>query len=265
MYSVAGRSQAHPIRDSLVWVSIPSESLPKDLATAHAMILAERVARDIERTARLTAEAAVAKAHADRVVLDLELERLRFQLAKARREAFGQSSEAGTKIGQFELALEDIEETIAAMRAAEEMVAPATPVEAFARRKPARRPLPAHLPRVRQVHPSPSACPCCAGRLHKLGEDITESLESVPATWFVLQHVREKFSCRSCEAIAQPPAPSHPIALEDVPGRCCWPRSPSVSSACICPCIARAVPSLARASRSTSRRWPIGWARSASL
>ena len=176
------------------------------------MILAERAARDVERTARLTAEAAVAKAHADRVVLDLELERLRFQLAKARREAFGQSSEAGTKIGQFELALEDIEETIAAMRAAGEMVAPATTVDAFARRKPARRPLPAHLPRVRQVYPSPLACPCCAGRLHKLGEDITESLERVPATWFVLQHVREKFSCRSCEAITQPPAPSHPIA-----------------------------------------------------
>ena len=176
------------------------------------MILAERAARDVERTARLTAEAAVARARADRIVLDLELERLRFQLAKARREAFGPSSEAGTRIGQFELALEDIEETIAAMRAAEEMVAPATPVDAFRRRKPARRSLPAQLPRVRQVYPSPPACPCCAGRLHKLGEDITESLERVPASWFVLQHVREKFSCRSCDAITQPPAPSHPIA-----------------------------------------------------
>ena len=176
------------------------------------MILAERAARDVERTARLTAEAAVAKARVDRIVLDLELERLRFQLAKARREAFGPSSEAGARIGQFELALEDIEETIAAMRAAEEMVAPAMTVDAFARRKPARRPLPARLPRVRQVYPSPSACPCCAGRLHKLGEDITESLERVPASWFVLQHVREKFSCRSCDAITQPPAPSHPIA-----------------------------------------------------
>ncbi len=176
------------------------------------MILAERAARDVERTARLTAEAAVAKARLDRIVLALELERLRFQLAKARREAFGQSSEAGARIGQFELALEDIEETIAAMRAAEEMATPATPVDAFTRRKPARRPLPAHLPRVRQVYPSPSACPCCAGRLHKLGEDITESLERVPASWFVLQHVREKFSCRSCDAITQPPAPSHPIA-----------------------------------------------------
>ena len=192
-------------------MNTPFESLPKDLAVAHAMILAERAARDVERDARLTAEAAVAKAHTDRIVLDLELERLRFQLAKARREAFGQSSEAGARIGQFELALEDIEETLAAIEAADEM-ATDTPVAAFARRKPARRPLPAHLPRVQQVYPSPSACPCCAGRLHKLGEDITESLERVPASWYVIQHVREKFSCRSCEAITQPPAPSHPIA-----------------------------------------------------
>ena len=83
---------------------------------------------------------------------------------------------------------------------------------AFERRKPARRPLPEHLPRERIVYPSPSACPCCGGVLHKLGEDVTETLELIPRQWKVIQHVREKFSCRSCEAITQPPAPSHPIA-----------------------------------------------------
>ena len=176
------------------------------------MILAERAAREVERQARLAAELAVAKAHADHIVLGLELERLRFQLAKARREAFGQSSEPGARIGQLELALEDVEETLAAMRVIEATAEADTTVEAISRRKPARRPLPEHLPRVRQVYPSPSACPCCAGRLHKLGEDITETLERIPARWFVIQHVREKFSCRTCEAITQPPAPSHPIA-----------------------------------------------------
>jgi transposase len=85
-------------------------------------------------------------------------------------------------------------------------------VQAFERRKPARRPLPEHLPRERVVYPSPSACPCCGGALHKLAEDVTETLELVPRQWKVIQHVREKFSCRSCEAITQPPAPSHPIA-----------------------------------------------------
>ncbi len=49
-------------------------------------------------------------------------------------------------------------------------------------------------------------------RLRKLGEDVTETLELVPRQWKVIQHVREKFSCRACEAITQPPAPSHPIA-----------------------------------------------------
>ena len=78
--------------------------------------------------------------------------------------------------------------------------------------KPARRPLPPHLPRERVVHRAATACPCCGGMLRKLGEDITETLELVPAKWTVIQHVREKFSCRTCEHITQPPAPSHPIA-----------------------------------------------------
>jgi transposase len=41
---------------------------------------------------------------------------------------------------------------------------------------------------------------------------VTETLELIPLPWKVIQHVREKFSCRACEAISQPPAPSHPIA-----------------------------------------------------
>jgi transposase len=176
------------------------------------MILAEREAMAAERAARTAAEAAVLQARKDRIVLDLELDRLRFQLAKARRAMFGQSSEHGSKIGQFELALEDIEETIGAAEATAEKEAAKTTVAAFERRKPARRPLPDHLPRERHVYPSLSACACCGGKLHKLGEDITESLERVPARWFVLQHVREKFSCNACDTITQPPAPSHPIA-----------------------------------------------------
>jgi len=75
-----------------------------------------------------------------------------------------------------------------------------------------RAPLPAHLPRERVVVPAPSCCPCCGGRLAKLGEDITETLEVVPRQWKVIQTVREKFTCRSCEKIAQPPAPFHVIA-----------------------------------------------------
>jgi transposase len=75
-----------------------------------------------------------------------------------------------------------------------------------------RAPLPAHLPRERIVVPSPTSCPCCGGKLAKLGETITETLESIPRTYKVIQTVREKFSCRACETITQPPAPFHPIA-----------------------------------------------------
>jgi transposase len=54
------------------------------------------------------------------------------------------------------------------------------------------------------VNPAPSVCPCCQGKLVKLGEDVTETLEVIPRQWKVIQTVREKFSCRSCEKIAQP-------------------------------------------------------------
>src|SRR5260370_1013872 len=62
------------------------------------------------------------------------------------------------------------------------------------------------------VYPGPTAWPCWGGVLPNVGEDVTETLELIPRQWKVIQHVREKFSCRSCEKITQPPAPSHPIA-----------------------------------------------------
>jgi transposase len=49
-------------------------------------------------------------------------------------------------------------------------------------------------------------------QLSKIGEDVAETLDVVPRQWFVTERVREKFSCRSCETISQPPAPFHAIA-----------------------------------------------------
>ena len=146
----------------------------------------------------------------------LEIERLKLLLAKARREQFGQSSERGAKIiDQLELQLAELEETAAEAEAAAEIAAPRRPIarhEPSGARKPARRPLPEHLPRERIVYPAPCTCPKCGGPVRKLGEDVTETLECVPRRWKVVEHVREKVSCRRCEAISQPPAPSHPIA-----------------------------------------------------
>jgi transposase len=149
-------------------------------------------------------------------VLDLEIERLKLEIARLKRHRFGPSSERSTRLEQLELALSELEETVAAADAAQALRAAERPAPEQARRttarKPARRPLPAHLPRTRVVYPAPASCPCCGGAVRTLGEEITESLERLPARWFVVQHVREKVSCRCCETINEAPAPFHPIA-----------------------------------------------------
>src|SRR3954464_13674149 len=183
-------------------------SLPGDLAAAHAMILAERAAR-------LEAEARASSIAAEVSDARLEIERLKLLLAKARRDRFGQSPERGARlVEQLELQLAELEETVAEEDAAAELAAPPARPEARGRprRRPARRPLPEHLRRERIFYPAPCSCPKCGGPVRKLGEDVTETLECVPRSWKVVEHVREKVSCRCCEAVSQPPAPSHPIA-----------------------------------------------------
>ncbi len=142
---------------------------------------------------------------------------LKLLIAKLRHDKYGASSERGRKIlDQLELELEE-PETAASEDAANAEAAAGAPAGGPGRSRPPRRqpvrgPLPAHLPRERVVVPAPSACPCCGGRLSKLGEDITESVEVVPRRWKVIQTVRERFSCRACERATQPPAPFHSIA-----------------------------------------------------
>ncbi len=167
--------------------------------------------------ARLEAEAKARNLEAEVRARELMIEQMKFTIKKLRHEQFGQSSERHAVLEQLELSLAEMEEDASQAEAAAQLASNAAAqanikVAAFERRKPARRPLPEHLPRERIIYPSPSACPCCGGVLHKLGEDVTETLEVIPRQWKVIQHVREKFSCRSCEAINQPPAPSHPIA-----------------------------------------------------
>ena len=170
-----------------------------------------------QREALIVAQAKAENAEAEARHRALLIEQMKFTIAKLKHERFGQSSERSAVLEQLELQLADMEEDAAQAEAKAQLVAAAAAaskimVAPFERRKPARRPLPEHLPRERVVYPSASACPCCGGVLHKLGEDITETLELIPRQWKVIQHVREKFSCRSCESISQPPAPSHPIA-----------------------------------------------------
>src|SRR6195256_4292823 len=138
---------------------------------------------------------------------------LKLLIAKMKRDRFGASAERGRKLlDQLEMQLEELETAATEDEVAANTAPDKTTVRPFTRAKPVRGPLPAHLPRERVVLPSPTACPCCGGKLAKLGETITETLESIPRTYKVIQTVREKFACRACETITQPPAPFHPIA-----------------------------------------------------
>src|SRR5258707_3754635 len=189
-------------------MALSADSLPTDLASAHAMIVATR-------EALMAAQARASAAESEAKFRALLIEKLKYTIAKLRHEKFGQSSERSTILEQLELSLAELEEDVSEAETTAELAAAQAKivVRGFERRKPARRPLPGHLPRERIVYPAPSACPCCGGgTLRKIGEDVTETLELIPRQWKVIQHVREKFSCRACEAITQPPAPSHPIA-----------------------------------------------------
>jgi transposase len=137
---------------------------------------------------------------------------LRGQIAKLRREQYGHSAERHARlIAQLELQLEDLEADLGEDCAKADALPTKTTVTTFERRRPARKPLPEHLPRERVVIEAPTACTCCgSARIVKMGEDITETLEVIPRQWKVVQTVREKFTCRDCERISQPPAPFHP-------------------------------------------------------
>jgi transposase len=78
--------------------------------------------------------------------------------------------------------------------------------------KPARRPLPEHLPREDVTHSAPCACPSCGGALRLIGENISETLDYVPGRFKVIRHIRAKLSCRACDTVVAAPAPDHPIA-----------------------------------------------------
>jgi transposase len=172
-------------------MATPSDQLPADIDALKAAL--------IEARAKLSGAEAL-------------IEHLQFVIAKMKREMFGPRSERSQRlIDQLELQLEEL--AAAAGEDEAKAAAARVQVQGFTRRQATRRNFPADLPRRRIVHPAPTSCSCCGGtKLSKIGEDVTETLDVVPRQWFVTEHVREKFSCRSCETITQPPAPFHVIA-----------------------------------------------------
>jgi transposase len=177
------------------------KALPDDIDALRAALLAT------------LAELAVANAMASEDKALIAHQRLR--IAKLERQVYGQRSERSVRlIDQMELTFEELEAAATQDEiAAEQAVAKTTTVAGFTKLRPAERnTFPEHLPRERVVIAPPTACECCGGtRLRKLGEDVTQTLESIPRQWKVVETVREKFSCRDCEKISQPPAPFHVI------------------------------------------------------
>jgi transposase len=172
---------------------------PQDEIAALRALLAKRDAAIAERDARL-------------LNAGLEIEKLKVQLATLRRDRYGRSSERlDAEIGQLEMLIGDLEEDQAQNKAT---VDKARSRPEGQHRPALRRPLPEHLPRETVVHEPVLACRCgCTdpARLTRLGEDVTEVLEKIPARLKVIRHVRPRYACRACEAVLQAPAPDLPV------------------------------------------------------
>lgn len=192
-------------------MSNATEELPDDLASALALLAQERARRVAAETEAATAKAEAASAKALVSHSEALIARLKLEIDKVRRELYGSRSERKARLlEQMELQLEELEADAGEDELAAEIAAKTSAVKAFERKRPSRKPFPEHLPRERVVIAAPTNCACCGSvKLSKLGEDITETLEVVPRQWKVIQTVREKFTCRECEKITQPPAPFH--------------------------------------------------------
>jgi transposase len=180
---------------------------------AALLVAQDKLAAEASRAVHAEAELAVARAKASSD--EALIAHLKLQIEKLNRDRYGPRSERTARLlDQLELTLEELETAATEDEIAAEMsAAKATKVASFTRQRPSRKPFPDHLPRERVIVPGPVACACCgSARLSKLGEDITETLEVIPKSWKVIQHVREKFTCRDCEKISQAPAPFHVIA-----------------------------------------------------
>lgn len=175
--------------------------------------LQEALATERAKALEVAAELAVARAKAAEDSALIAHQKL--QIAKLERHIYGSRSERSSRlVEQLTLTFEELgadatEDELAAERA----VAKTTTVRGFTCRRAERQTFPEHLPRERVVIDPPASCGCCGGnRLRKIGEDVTQTLECSPRQWKVVETVREKFSCRDCEKISQPPAPFHAVA-----------------------------------------------------
>src|SRR6201989_1804453 len=165
-------------------------TLPDDVAGRHALVLRAWAERDAERAekGRLVEE---------RDQLAGQNDRLRHLLRQVQRMQFGRRSEK-LDPDQLNLALEDLEQAIAESEAEQEKADPALRQARSHKRRAGRGPLPEHLPRVEVVvEPEDTACPCCGGAMHVIGEDRSQRLDVVPAQYQVVVTRRPQHALRT--------------------------------------------------------------------
>src|SRR5215468_4816649 len=183
----------------------PPDTLPDDVAALRALVLMAWAERDAERAkhGRLIEE---------RDQLADQNDRLRHLLRQLQRMQFGRRSEK-LDPDQFNLALEDLEQAVAASEAEQDKADPALRQARSEKRRTGRGPLPEHLPRVEiVVEPEDTACPCCGSAMHVIGEDRSQRLDVIPAQYQVVVTRRPKYACRTCQgAVVQAPAPARLI------------------------------------------------------
>ena len=181
------------------------EALPNDIAALRAVLLTAWAERDAERAdkARLVEE---------RDQLAAQNDRLRHLLRQLQRMQFGRRSEK-LDPDQLNLALEDLEQAVAAGEAEQEKADPALRKARSEKRRAGRGALPEHLPRIEIViEPEDTACPCCGGAMHVIGDDRSQRLDVIPAQYQVIVTRRPKYACRTCqEGVVQAPAPARLI------------------------------------------------------
>ena len=191
---------------------IEPADLPEDVATLRQMIVRQAAELAAAEDVRSVREAELEAAKAGLQVQALDIEKLKLQLARLKRQRFGRSSERLERaIGQFELMLEELEASASRVEDPAPEPAADSDIASPDCRRAGRRPLPAHLPRREQLHEPAPDCPACGGALRRVSADVTEILDYVPGRFEVIRHVRPSFSCRRCEQMVQAPMPALPI------------------------------------------------------
>ena len=188
------------------------DDLPSDLVSALAALHAEREARQKAEAKAANWQAQAANAQAKLSDTEALIAQLELRIEKLKRELHGQRSERSARLlEQLELELEELVTTASEDELAAQAAAAKTQnVRPFMRKRPVRKPWPDDIEHERVVIEAPTSCACCGGsRLAKVGEDVTKTLEEIPRRFKVIETVREKFTCRDCEKISQPPAPFH--------------------------------------------------------